>query len=413
MHSPRSVNRPLSITENSSLFANSIAPHNCVAYVDFTGNIEKKIFVIALNYLSCFFPCLRSYIKHEKKEGFKIISNNNCMIPFLQHRVARFEFDAIFEQEINTPFNLFESPLIRIIHLINGNENRLIITLHHLICDGISLSYFVGFLFEIIEAIMMDMQIISTKNYCFQSIEELIDSNNIKLNSILPANNPSFNNELNQGQKKNFITKAITFTVKQPEKKFYENIGINYLILAASSYALRPLINEKEMIKYVIPVNMRPYTKRKISNYELGFYSSWIEFEHSIGCEDNNIIRSLKEKTSAALSKKEHFSNLMSLQKAAVAGRLDGIIKNILNSNSPSVCVSNIGKPNIRKKYVNDYIQLQSIYFGLNSYYRANNCFLLIAIGLEKNIHFSFLYAEPYMSAIKALDCVERIKEFF
>src|SRR5262249_46598526 len=117
------IDRELSITENSSLCANLTAPHNGVACVDFYGYIEKRIFIQALDYIQEKFYCLNCCLNN-KNNDIKIVSKSK-RAQFVELTLeGNNELDIFFEKEINTPFNLFEAPLIRLTLLRCGNDNR-------------------------------------------------------------------------------------------------------------------------------------------------------------------------------------------------------------------------------------------------------------------------------------------------
>jgi NRPS condensation-like uncharacterized protein len=406
----RAVNRGLSITEKSSLLANSVRAHNASAYIDYVGEIEKSIFIEALEHIQTVFPCLKACIVSKPNIRF---TSGSCKIPFnelvvLNHK----DFQTIFENEINSPFDLNISPLIRIIHLKSQFQKRLIITMNHLICDGVSLSYFVGYLFTVIESILSNHPL-EDFIFPFQEIEKIFTYDLKNLNYEIV-------NDVNVISESSFqftpsATKTIQFNIDFPDKVKRGSLGINSLIMASAGVALAQNLTHEQPIHFVVPVDLRPYAERKISNYQLGFYSSWIEFYQNISCTSEflDVANKLSCEVKSLLKNVQHLENISQLGKSFKTKKPRGIIENIQEADRPSICISNIGLVNMKTDYNESKIQIKSVYLGLNSFYQSKNSFLLLAMGLGDSIYFTFHYRPPYMEYYEAAKLVEAITRSF
>lgn len=389
------IHRELSISETSSLLADRELPHNCVAYLDVKFNISNHDIEKALEQLVLIYPCLRCKLIMQQDSIYITNVNDNFKIHFNEIIVNdRRYFDDYFHKELHMPFDLLNGPLFRLSRLSNKytDDKALIFTIHHIISDAVSIANLINIFFEIVEGIIGEAKF-ERKPLLFCTLEEYLPYSNIN-NS--PTNRKIFDN-INSNSLQNY-TRAIRFTKEIKKIKRFDGISINANILSAAGVANNELMNS-ENIKFIIPVDMRPATNHKIIPEQLGFYSSWIEFEESVSkYNKHELCKVLKMNTAKSIANNEHIINHYSLAKEAKKNKPEGIIGNLINTQMSTICVSNIARIPVKPNYAEGKIVIKSFYFGLNTYLKNRYSYLLLALGFKNKVHFTLLYSTLYIS---------------
>jgi len=108
-----------------------------------TGQLDLSILQGAIDYLSSRHEALRTVFSEDGLQqviqSTLKIKVNNIVFSHLSKEVQAIALQEWFQQEGNIVFDLRHGPLWRVNVLkLSGNESLLVITIHHIICDGIS-----------------------------------------------------------------------------------------------------------------------------------------------------------------------------------------------------------------------------------------------------------------------------------
>lgn len=250
--------------------------YNISAAIRVKGDIDKDKFEQALNQLINEQAVLHSHIEFEENKLMMIVDKiQNATVYYydVTNKIdSDQEIDTIIKQEMEYQFDLSKSPLFRVSVIINhSNETIIVLNIHHLIADGISLNIFINKLSAYYSDIP-DNNVIK----CDYGYFDFIEKENKKLqngfyekqkkfwkNKVknakplgLPKDFNSTHNNYGLGKEKRFpICKQLMLDIEKASKK--EGVTPFIFCLSAFAVLMGKCCNEKE-VTISSPITYRP-----------------------------------------------------------------------------------------------------------------------------------------------------------
>ena len=243
---------------------------NVSLVIGFEGDLNPFLVRRALDLLQKKYSVLR----------VEVVNSNNPFYSFTNERkidlkvINNFSWKKELKKEIHKPFSLDGCPLIRLVFLSDqSGKKAFILTTHHLINDGISLSFFAKDLLSTISSIKSgekidfeenDIPPTIFKNYLSKS-KVSISKGSIFANKSFPKIKRKKTRKINTG----LIHKSLNVSLFKKIKKIskLKKIKIHSIFTTAMLFSFFKEINNtsfnrnKKEIVYESPVNLRKFAK--------------------------------------------------------------------------------------------------------------------------------------------------------
>ncbi|MGD9488074.1 MAG: amino acid adenylation domain-containing protein [Calditrichaceae bacterium] len=165
---PRTENLPLSFSQTRLWFIDQLMPdnpsYNLQSVYEIKGEFRKDLFEASLKEIMQRHETLRTGIVNlDGKASLRIYENTKPDIQFIDLMAAdsagkAAEADQLTLHEASTPFDLATAPLFRTMLIrLEKNIHRVILTFHHIISDGWSMSIFITELTRIYRAGLLNL----------------------------------------------------------------------------------------------------------------------------------------------------------------------------------------------------------------------------------------------------------------
>jgi len=152
------------------MYVDGQTPINCIMTARIHGNIAAGDLESALRKVQGKHPLLRANVVEEGSQVYFAFSDNPLKIPV---RVVERNSDEDWTNETatewNTPFNMDEGPMVRMVWIKSERVSELMLIGHHVICDGTSLITIFREILQVVD--QPDVQL--TPYLPFQSLQDL------------------------------------------------------------------------------------------------------------------------------------------------------------------------------------------------------------------------------------------------
>ncbi len=369
------------------------------------GGLTEKILRQALDLLQIRHPFLNCHIigspgdLHFKTEGTPKIPLRIVEIENLNTE----DWQSVAIEEINNQIDS-EKVLMRavLIKTLDSNVNYLIITLEHIICDGISIVYLMSELLSICGQILSENKIPSiSKLPMLPSLDDLLPKVEIKWHNQqidkeiktleVEQDLPLELRKTGLVHKKLApeITKVIISSCKE------EHATVNGALCAAMMLAVADKIKDKDknlFLSCFSAINLRQRINPPISNHDLALLASSLYTIHEI-IEDKSFWELARAITKIVKEKLETDVIFESKQI------LESLISNYDNNMPKAPCsvgITNLGYVKIPSNYGS--LKLEEISLAVAVQFSMENTFFSAALTFEESMMLNFLYCQPLIS---------------
>lgn len=389
---------------------------NIVGIVHFKGSIAKKTFTQALDILQENHTFLQVHIAND---SLSFTTENACKIPLnIQTRSNSEQWKAVVDTELHTPFDVYTSPLIRVVYIAGKEEGEIIWTLNHMIGDGTSRTQLITEFFEIVQSI--------TQNKAFKATQDTMWDTDIF--SLVPDNmksEPAHTETIGHSvcdttvlvENRHTCFIPHEFTIEETDSIQANYRKHNSSLQGALSAALALVVAEKiearngnqtsEIICHH-PINLRPYLG--LGSNTVGNCISTMNTKVTVNSKANiwDLAHTIKKDLNQFIEDKVFIKNLYNCQKLSTQDLPAYEIYKRCNMNCPAVAVSQLGTFSGKLDY--DQLRITSMrgIFNWAGLYNHPDMFICTAQIVDKKLLVTFVYAHPLVSHEEATSMAQK-----
>lgn len=386
--------------------------NQCIA-IGFEGKLSANELSQAARILQKDHPMLCVGVKDEHKPYYSYNQVGEIAIRIVTNDDSHCWKKEI-EKELHTPIPYEPGPLLRMVLINHKFYSVLLLTAHHLITDGISLTYIITELTRIIAAIREGKILENSPHLPPPPLSSFFSKKSKSLNittAIFKPKNKSVENRCKHDK----LTTGVIFKETPLEKLSYltenakkQNLRLQSCFLSSALLALANKIKNQEnqllSIIYECPVNMRPFLNPQILPNQLGCYVSTLCFQKNI----NNRTSYLKLAAEINTEIHSQLNNDLPEQTLKIVKKLIKnrksfeTLKNARNPGCPFVGVSNLGRLSFPKQ--SNGLNIKFIFPTValhGTFYQENNIYLAL-ITIDNKLFSSLMYPKPLMSEFAA-----------
>lgn len=436
-----SLNRQLAGMEYGLWFMDLAASVNFIFVAEISGKIPAQALEDAVKAIQSRHELLRMrVIVDKKKRAYFTLTDEPISILTHVLKPNKKNLENLLEQENQNRFDTSAGPLCRVLLADRGDNQALILTLHHSIADGICGAELMQDLLAATDAAgggnALDKTLIKSPGP-MESLFENKYTGFIALERAVSA-------LLGQGVSKNVLRRYGFAQLDEkisPDKRQQrfvlrsldaeesralsarakaEKTTVHGALCAAQLLAVAAETKKQKpaLIPQLSLVDMRKQVLKPVDPRAMGVYISSVESSHKIDKETDfwALARQIKDGISAQLEKNAHFSywpslmRLMYLTRAATPQNAKGAAKSLSQGEiirpAASIC-SNIGNLKARTKYTSFVVK--KFYFLMAV--SGSGYFASSANGFDNRIFINFTHASPTISRERAVRMADKTCE--
>ncbi len=408
----------LSVSEKYVYLIGQVTAYNVQCITQVSGAISPDVFRKALRRLQVQHGHLRVSFAESELPSFESVDTPIPLEVF--DRCDSYQWQDLAIRELNSFFDDGSLPLARVVWLCDeeSGQHDIIITVHHVIADGVSIYHLAEGLCYNISAIKQGEE--NTLQYADQNLEALFP----------PIDNASqFTEDMFKCVKKGALQadfsddyeayetrllpyrlgKEATIAVLDYAKN--NGITVHCLISACALAAMKKHLIEQgqheqyEDIKYLSPVNLRPLLGRTVSAVELGHYVGCYFGEYAYSQINGDICslsNEIKSELNDYMSNRKPITYILNQEK--LLGKFESVDELVQNIQwrQPVVGVTNIGVAYSDLVYTDLAINAVHIYNCMTRVWSFPFAHMLGLLTFKDQMQLDLMYVAPTITQSKA-----------
>jgi NRPS condensation-like uncharacterized protein len=390
--------RPLGANERIFWSYQQIRPMHFVTTANIIGILHVKELQEAIAKVQRHHPLLNVQIILDKSDS-PWFAENSTKIPIrLVKRNSEQQWQKEVEQELASPFDWNEAPLIRVVLLQGNNASDLIITCDHSIADGRSVMFLLRDILQAIELPNEPLINLSPQ----QNYEQLVpDAKKIEQPSFEPSlSNTKTKQELPENSHPRLHawslsaveTISLVSKCKKAGTSVHAAICAAFLLAIAEQGTPKTNLRESAALKCLSPIDVRKFLST--IDEDFGFYFTTIVTTDNVTADLSlwELARSVKDQLNQRINPEQIFAPIPDAEAfvSTLPSHKD-TVSMMETVNDYDILVSNLGRLTIPKKY--GELALAAVY-GPSLMSHIDQDLVVGVTTLDDQMFFSLVYSE-------------------
>jgi hypothetical protein len=396
-------------------------PLNIVGTVQFKGVLDENLLRQSLFIMQERHPSLACSAYYDPASRDWILQKSDQKIPLhITVRTSDTHWQSIMSDELDNKLPISDGPFARVTYCKGGDRGELIVTMHHSLSDGMSRTYFMFELFQLMDDLKND-----------RSIETIADH-------FLDINYYDLYNDL---QNDNFVQRSINanpkdvsdykvffipFCFSKEETEIIQNkyracgSSLQTILSAAVAKAVacnRAKRGDQSPFKIFChnPINIRSNFKCAVlTGHDFGDWVSGVNTEHTIDAHVDiiQLSKEIKQQLYAGIEEKKHLYFLQNMDRFITTTHFScQQIFHTAQVDHPTATVSQLGILDFSATYGDIIVERIAGLFNWRGCFVHEDTFIMTGAIFQNQLMGMFACIEPIVSREQAHEMAETVKK--
>lgn len=397
-------------------------PLNIVGTAQFKGVLDEDLLRKALDIMQLWHPSLQCSAYYDVHAREWILQKSDAKISLrLIERVSDAQWQTIMSDELDTMLPTATGPFARVHYCKGIDRGELIVTMHHSLSDGMSRTYFMFELFQLIDDLKNNRAIKPVVDHFLDiSYHDLYDE--LTNNTYVPRS-PNAHPKDVSGYKVFFI--PFCFSKEETEKiqNKYRSCGSSLQTILSATVAKAVACNRakrSDQSPFKIfchnPINIRSNFKCAVlTGHDFGDWVSGVNTEHTIDTHVDiiQLSKEIKQQLYAGIEEKKHLYFLQNMDRFITT--TDFSSKQIFHTaqvDHPMATVSQLGTLEFPNTYGDITVERLYGLFNWRGCFVHEDTFIMTGAIFDHQLMGMFACIEPVVSRADAQKMAALVKEF-
>lgn len=395
-------------------------PLNIVGTAQFKGVLDEDLLRKALDIMQLWHPSLQCSAYYDVHAREWILQKSDAPIPLhITVRTSDTHWQTIMSDELDNKLPTAQGPFARVNYCKGVDRGELIVTMHHSLSDGMSRTYFMFELFQLIDDLKNNSAIVPVVDHFLDiSYHDLYDE--LTNNTYVPRS-PNAHPKDVSDYKVFFIPFCFSKEETEKIKNKYRLCGssLQTILSAAVAKAVASnRANRGDQSPFKIfchnPINIRSNFKCAVlTGHDFGDWVSGVNTEHTIDAHVDiiQLSKEIKQQLYAGIEEKKHLYFLQNMDRFITT--TDFSSKQIFATaqvDHPTATVSQLGTLEFPNTYGDITVERLYGLFNWRGCFVHEDTFIMTGAIFQGQLMGMFACIEPVVSRAQAQQMAEYVK---
>lgn len=395
-------------------------PLNIVGTAQFKGVFDEELLRKALLIMQEWHPSLACSAYYDKDSREWILQKSNAIIPLhVIDRTSDTQWQTIMADELDSKLPTAQGPFARVHYCKGIDRGELIVTMHHSLSDGMSRTYFMFELFQLIDDLKNNRAIEPIADHFLDiHYHDLYDK--LNADTYVPRSLNAHSKDVSD-YKVFFIpfcfTKQETETIKTKYRAYGSSLQ-TILSAAVAKAVAQQRFKRGQQDPFKIfchnPINIRPNFKTAIlTGHDFGDWVSGVNTEHMIDASVDiiQLSKDIKQQLYSGIEEKKHLHFLKNMDHFIATTNFScQQIFATAQVDHPTATVSQLGTLDFPATYGDITVEHVSGLFNWRGCFVHEDTFIMTGAIFQGQLMGMFACIEPVVSRTAAYEMAEAVK---
>lgn len=395
---------------------------NIVGTAQFKGVLDEDLLRKALDIMQLWHPSLACSAYYDAASREWLLQKSDTKIPLhIIERISDTQWQTIMSDELDTMLPTATGPFARVHYCKGIDRGELIVTMHHSLSDGMSRTYFMFELFQLIDDLKNNRTIEPIADH-FLDIHYYDLYDELKNNTYVPRLLNAQPKDVSD-YKVFFIPFCFSKEETETIKNKYRACGSSLQTILSAAVAKAIALNrakrgEQNPFKIIChnPINIRPNFKTAVlTGHDFGDWVSGVNTEHMIdACVDiKQLSKEIKQQLYSSVEEKKHLYFLKNIDQFIATTDFFSCeqIFHTAQVNHPSAIVSQLGTLDFPATYGDITVEHISGLFNWRGCFVHEDTFIMTGAIFQGQLMGMFACIEPLVSRMQAHEMAQSVKK--